>query len=122
MNQISITFPKKTKEKLYQNAQQKEITIAQYIRDLVDIGLRVEEMSAQKKIDGDKPEPLMAELDLFKNLLKKDLVSSYEMLYLVRHILTKMPEKTAGELDAFAEEARIRSRSFVDGLFDQMPR
>lgn len=121
MNQISITFPKKTKEKLHQNAQQKEIAIAQYIRDLVDIGLRVEEMSAQKKTDGDKPDPLIAEFDLFKKLLQKDLVSSYEMLYLIRYILTKMPEKTPGEYHTFLDQAETKAQSFVAGLLDKMP-
>lgn len=121
MKQICITFDDELQEKLRRNAKDKNMKLGQYIRNLVDLGLRVEEMSAQKKTGDDKPDPLISELDLFKNLLQKDLVSSYEMLYLIRHILTKMPEKTPGEHRTFSDQAETKAQSFVAGLLDKMP-
>jgi hypothetical protein len=121
MKQICITFDDELQEKLRRNAKEKNTKLGQYIRNLVDLGLRVEEMSAQKKAEGDKPDPLTEEFALFKKLLQKNLVSSYEMLYLIRHILTKMPEKTPGEHRAFADQAETKAQSFVAGLLDKMP-
>ncbi len=112
MNQISISFDKPTEEKLRNRAKENDMTVAHYVRRLVDIGLRVEEMSSQEKPTTDDS----TELNDLKKLLHKDLISSYEILYLVRYILTKMPEDQTGKHDEILGKVKIKAQSFVEGL------
>lgn len=116
MNQIPVGFDKKTEEKLRRNAKAKEMKLAQYIRTLVDIGLQVEEMSERKESAKESKDSLMSALEFQQKLLQKGLISSYEILYLTRYILAKLPEDKSGEHNQILDSAQTKAKSLVEGL------
>ena len=87
MDRITISFQKETFDKLKENAEKKRILINQYVRNLVDIGFRVEEAASKNNGEIDK-NSVSAKLDNIQNFIKKHLAASYENLYLTCHIVT----------------------------------
>jgi hypothetical protein len=116
MDRITISFQPETYKKLQDNAENKKITINQYVRDLVDIGLRVEE--AASKNEGDK-NSVSDKLDDIKDFIKKHMTASYENLYLTRYIVTKAAEKEQEENSTALQKSKDKSTSFVGGLFEE---
>lgn len=116
MKQIPIGFDKKTEEKLRKNSKERDIKLAQYVRSLVEIGLRVEEMSEQKANKQNAKDELLDELIFHKKLLQKGLVSNYESLYLIRYILAHLPEDKLGEHNQMLDNAQMKAKSLVEGL------
>jgi hypothetical protein len=119
MERLTISFYDEIAQKLNKRAAKKNISVAQYIRDLVNIGLRVEEMSEQKKSENDGNDPLQAELETLKKLQRKGLDSSYESLYIVRHILINLLEEDPKKHVEILDMAKVKSKSFVDGLLGE---
>ena len=113
MSQISISFDPKTEERIRKNAQISDMTVASYVRKLVDIGLRVEEMSAHS--EGGQPDEnsILAEL---KKLACRSLTANFETLYLQRYLLTQLPEEKAGTHNEMLDKAKLKAQSYVDGL------
>lgn len=116
MERITVSFYDEIVQKMTERATKKNISLAQYVRDLVSIGLRVEEMSEQKNSENDGDDSLQRELDALKKLQRKSLDSSYESLYIVRHILINLLEKDPARHTEILDTAKIKSKSFVDGL------
>lgn len=115
MKQIPVAFDKNTEEKLRKNSKKKDMKLAQYIRSLVDVGLRVEEISEQNASSEGKSN-LTNELEFHKKLFHKDLLSGYETLYLTRYILSLLPEEKPGEHNKTLDTAKLKAQSFVEGL------
>ncbi len=116
MKQISIGFDKRTEEKLRKNAKERDLKLAHYVRSLVDIGLRVEEMSEQKSAKKNDEGVLLDELMFHKKLLQKGLLSNYESLYLIRYILAHLPEDKPGEHNQMLDNAQMKAKSLIEGL------
>jgi len=121
MQRISIAFYDEIHAKLTERAKQKNISIAQYVRDLVGIGLRVEAMTEQKDTTNSSDEKLNSEMSAYKKLIRRDLDSSYETLYIVRHILINLLEEDPDKHAEILNTAKVKSRSFVDGLVGDEP-
>src|SRR5689334_15095393 len=119
MKQIPIGFDKKTEEKLRKNAKERDIALAQYVRNLVDIGLRVEEMSAKKEAGQDDKNGLEHELEFQKMLLQKGLSVHFETLYLIRYMLAHLPEEQPGDHNKMLDNAQIKSKSMVEKLLHE---
>lgn len=116
MRQIPVGFDKKTEELLRKNAKEKAITLAQYIRSLVDIGLRVEVMAEQTSGKKQANDGVIEELRLQQKLLQKGLLASYESLYLIRYLLVHLPEEKAGEHHQLLDNAQLKAKSLIEGL------
>ncbi len=52
MPRICITFHQEMLHQLHMKAKHKKITVSQYIRELIEIGLKIEEMAEQKEVNG----------------------------------------------------------------------
>jgi hypothetical protein len=116
MNQIPVRIDKKTEEKLRAQAKEKDMKLSQYIRHLIEIGLRIEEMSKQQEQDKPHQNPILDELQLHKKWFQKNLQSSYETLYLTRYLLTHLPEEKTGDHHQFLDQAQTKAKAFVEGL------
>jgi hypothetical protein len=116
MNQIPVRIDKKTEEKLRTQAKEREMKLSQYIRHLIEIGLKIEEMSKQQEQNKSNHNPILDELQLHKKWFQKSLQSSYETLYLTRYLLAHLPEEKAGEHHQFLEQAQTKAKALVEGL------
>lgn len=117
MNRTSISFPDEIYAKLQKQAKEKKISIAKHIRNLIDIGFRVEEMSSKSTHENDQ-QSIQEQLDSIKDLVKKIMVPGFESLYLTRYIVSNMPEKNTGINEKMLENSRIKAASFVEGLIE----
>lgn len=109
MQQISISFDKKTEDKLRKGAKKSGLSIAHYARRVVEIGLKFEEESEKNTKTG-------ASKNDIKKLLTKDLSATVETLYLVRYLLTLMPESGGRKHQQMLEKAKVTAQAFVEGL------
>src|SRR5690242_7472308 len=120
MEQITVRFYEETYNKLSEFAQKKKMELAPYIRQLVELGLRIEEMSEQKtEGDNNSDNAIENTLHLHQKLLEKDLTSTYEMIYLIRYILASLPEKSAGDHAKILEGAKTKAKAYVEVLLEQ---
>src|SRR5687767_14866146 len=113
MERITISFYEEIYEKITQRAQMKRMRVASYVRQLVELGLRIEEMSEQKQSDNTRPDPVEEALALQQKLLQKEFISSQETLYLVRYILANIPEKNAGDHAKMLEAAKAKAQAVL---------
>ena len=105
MNRISIGFYPETYTKLEKRAKEKRLTLAEYTRQIVELGLRLEEMSAKKEGEESNKDPLEQALNFLKKLAKKEFATAQETLYLTRYILGISPEKNQGDHAKMLEAA-----------------
>lgn len=111
MKSITINFYPEIYENLKKHAEDKKISINQYVRSLVDLGLRIEEMSGQPK------ENLPSNgLDILQKIAEKNLISTQEILYLARYIVTHLPQEQVSHHSEMLSQARVRSEGFVEAL------
>lgn len=118
MDRITIAFYPETFAKLTEGAAKKKTSIAHYVRELVDMGLKIEELSAKK--DNEKPDKNAIEtlLELQQSLLKKEFIANYESLYLTRYILANLPEKTPGDHQKMLDGAKLKAQSLLEILLE----
>ena len=115
MNQISVTFSKKLEGKLRQNAKKKDLSISQYIRELVEIGLQVEEAATKNLTQNSNSETQSSPLDLWENSLTWELESRYLLRFLVEQASLDDKLKAKYILDT----AKTKAEAFVKGLLKQ---
>lgn len=118
MSKITIIFTEDIYQKLNDNAKNKKISTSQYIRNLIDVGLRVEEFS-DKNEKGNDQNIMLEKLDEIHNFIKKGIISGCENLYLTRYSVLNLPGKSEEELDRVIEKAKIKSKAYVEGLSDK---
>lgn len=119
MERISIGFYPEIYTKLEKRADQKKLKLAQYIRQLVELGLRIEEMSEQKEGDKTDQNPIEKALAFQQKLLQKGFLSSHEALYLVRYMLPHLEEKNSGDHAKMLEAAKVKSQSLLEILIEE---
>jgi hypothetical protein len=123
MTRLSISFYIDVSNKLHENAAHKQISIAHYVRDLVDIGLRVEEAAAQKKYGDNNHRSEVDELGDLKKLWENDLSWLLESLYLIRYLIRHLPHseelspEDKNQTDDIISMAKNKAQSYVKGLF-----
>lgn len=120
MERITVTFYEEIYEKIKNRANKKgNISIAQCVRELVELALKFEEM-AEKSDTNPKENDLVSMLSEIKNLLKNDLNWSLETRFLLRFLIEIQPnlsrEKQAEVLLKYKEHAQ----SFVSGLLQEV--
>jgi hypothetical protein len=123
MPRISITFYKDVFNQLQGNATQKQISIAHYVRDLVDIGLRVEEAAAKNAYADGSQKSEIDELGDLKKLWENDLSWLLESLHLIRYLIRHLvhneklsPEENRHHTDGIINKAKDKAQSYVNGL------
>ena len=92
MSRINVTFYDETYEKLEERMQANGgISIAQCIRELVDLGLKVEESARRNAEDEGKNDVISMLIDL-KHQMKDNLIWLLETRLLARYLVENFPE------------------------------
>mgnify|MGYP001197131955 FL=1 len=113
MPRTSLVIPQYIYDKVEENAKTNNLTISQYLRKLIELGLRVEEMSGEKNNSDEPPLLTAEEAQIYKKVLKKGLTINYEMLQLARHIIIALKEDKA---ESILQASKEKAESFVEGL------
>lgn len=113
MKQLCIRFDEKTFETLGKNSENKALKLSEYVRRLVEIGLRVEQASSALSTENDKELNAIDELGeiklLWENLLKWVLETRLLTRVLAGNLLSNDVESSA----ATVEKARMKSEKHV---------
>jgi len=116
MNRMSITFYEEIAEKLEKRKEEKGLSsIAQCVRELVDLGLKIEE-AALKKQESSKSNPEIDEITLLKNLSLKNLAWSAETRLLTRYLVENMPHQTTEKNIEILKKCKEKAEDFVNKL------
>jgi predicted CopG family antitoxin len=117
MKRINVTFFEETYEKLEERMKKNgDKSIANSIRELVDLGLKIEE-AARKNQGNHGAEEDSRELIA---MLKKNLIWSLETMFLARHMVSGMPvNKAAGETNIL-EACKDRASNYVMGMLGEV--
>lgn len=118
MKQLCIRLDQKTYEKTKCRADDKALPIAQYIRRLVELGLRIEEMSEKKGEGNDQNNELFSDLGSSKMLWEKELSWTLEVRFLLRVLIGKLL-LNKDEVDGnIIQQSKIHAEHFVAGLLN----
>ncbi|CAN5419655.1 hypothetical protein BH10PSE19_BH10PSE19_00010 [soil metagenome] len=121
MNRISITFNDESYAKLQIQAEKKKISLAKYVRELVDIGLQVEEAASQNEDNKKLKKNEIDALGELKELWKNNLIWTLESRYLSRYLVENIAGKEEEAIAKVLEKTKEKSRSFVAGLLHEIP-
>jgi hypothetical protein len=119
MERITVSFSGETYEKIAKRADTKQMKVAAYVRQLVELGLRIEEMSEQKSSENQTKDPLEKSLQLLQKLLQKEFTSNQETLYLVRYILTNIAEKNTGDHAKMLDAAKVKAQTILEVILEE---
>ena len=92
MRPISLKLQTSVEQKLRENAQKKDISISEYVRDLIDFGLHFEEANLQEEI----------------------LRSGKETLFLIRSIVGGLLDKDTDTRRQIEQQCETKSREWVE--------
>jgi Arc/MetJ-type ribon-helix-helix transcriptional regulator len=91
MKRPTITFSEEQYEKIEKRMQEKSLkSVSECVRELVDLGLRIEEAAA-KSTEKEEEIDVLSEILELKNLLKSNLVWSLEARLLTRLLVEIQP-------------------------------
>lgn len=116
MKQLCIRLDEKTFDKVRKRADEKALKLSEYIRRLVELGLRIEEMSEKKSTKDNGDNEQFSDLGSSKFLWEKELAWTLEMRFLIRFLADKLlygKDQTDGNL---LQESKIRAENFISGL------
>ena len=118
MTKFSVRFDSDIAEKLKENADMKKITVSLYIRNLVELGLRVEESSASKSEDNDELEDAIKSI---VELQKKTLRASLETLSIAKNSLKSSPVigKENVSTDSILASSTAAAIAYMEALSDK---
>jgi len=117
MERICISLPDEMYNLLFDKAQQKKSTVSHYIRHLMDLGLKVEEMS---ETNTDRNDGSKKELELIIHLLKKVLNADFETRILVRYLTANLDVGKEEDHEQMREKAKLKAESLVEGLMESL--
>ncbi len=119
MKQLCIRLDEKTTNKIQERANEKALSPSEYIRRLVELGLRIEEMSEKKNEGNDQNIEAFSDLGSSKMLWEKELAWTLEVRFILRFLVDKLGfSKT--EIDStLMQESKTRAEHFVAGLLNK---
>ena len=116
MKRPTISFTDAMYEKLEKRAKKNGLkSISECIRELVDLGLRIEE-SAAKNTEKEDDTDLLSQVLELKNLLKNNLIWSLESRLLSRLLVETNSADTQENKIAILEQYKNKAQSYVDEL------
>ncbi len=117
MGQYCISLPEELHEKLKSGAKKQHISLSQYLRKLVEMGMELESLSDEnKKGDGDNTSVFSEEKQrvLWKNLLSWSL----ETRVLTRVLFGKILDAKFSDVDDEINMIKEKAEAKVDGLLE----
>ncbi len=116
MKRPTITFTDEMYEKLEKRMTEKGLkSISECVRELVNLGLRIEE-SAAKNTEKEDDIDLLSQVLELKNLLKNNLIWSLESRLLARLLVETHSADTQENKIAILEQYKNKAQSYVDEL------
>jgi len=116
MPRISATLDTETFNKIKTNSKSKKKTVSEYIRELIEIGLKIEEISTQNEANNGVSKNEFDMDDMIKTILKISLRCGVESLSLIRCLVDGLlPEKSTEYLSI----AKQKSEIYVEGLLKE---
>jgi hypothetical protein len=112
MGRVTISFDKKTEDNLRKNAATKEMGLAEYLRKLIMLGLKIE--AASEKESEEKNEEFSYEE--LKKLWTNSLAWTLENRLLTRLLMKEVSKKSEAELLATVNSLKEKSETFVAGF------
>jgi hypothetical protein len=114
----TVSFYTEVYQRLEERTKQKGLaSVGQSIRELVDLGLRIED-AAKSNDKGAGDELLDAILDL-KNLFKSNLNWSLETRLLTRLLVEKQADPTQENSAEILKKCQERAQQYVQGLLGE---
>lgn len=118
MPRPTISFSDETYKKLQNRMLENGIkTLSDCVRELVDLGLRIEE-SAAKSSENDTEIDLHKELLSLKALLKNNLIWSLESRLLARFLVETNPHNSKENNILILEQYKNKALSHIDELVE----
>jgi len=117
MTRFCISLPDDIHEKLKSNAKEQHISIAHYIRKLIEMGLEIENLTGKNKGDaGDNTSIFSEEKQraLWKNLMSWSL----ESRLLTRVLFGKILEGKYPDVDAEIKSIKDKATAHALGILD----
>ena len=118
MQRISISFFEETYQIISERAEQKKLSIANYIRNLVELGLKVEDMSSENS-SSEEESPIQKDLNILKKLLKKNLIAELESRMLTRYLTLHCSEGSEEDNREALRKAKETSEALVEGMLEE---
>ena len=120
MNRINVTFYDETYEKLEQRMKNKSIkSIAHCIRELVDLGLKIEEAASKNDENQGEDEVMDMLIDL-KKQLKNNLVWSLETRLLSRYLVENISEDDQDKKLAILEKYKKKANQHIEKMLGKV--
>ena len=114
MERINVSFYDETIEKLKTRMKSNNAkSLAQGVRELVDLGFRTEE--AMQKNEGSKDKN---DLEILSELLKKNLLWALESRLLSRYLVENLPGSSKEKQIEILEKYKQSSIDYIQGLCD----
>jgi len=112
----TITFADEIYAKLERRMSEKGLkSISECVRELVELGLRIEE-SAAKNTEKEEDIDLLSQLLELKNLLKNNLIWSLESRLLARLLVENNSADTKENKIAILEQYKNKAQNYVEEL------
>lgn len=119
MKQFCIRLDDKTYEAIMKKSKDKALKPSEYIRRLVDIGLRIESMSEEKLSKNGDNENRFLDLGDSKILWEKELSWTLEMRFLIRLLADKILYGKSQSDENLLHESKVRAENFVSGFLNK---
>lgn len=120
MKRLSITFYDETHDKLETNAKTKHLSLAEYVRQLVETGLKVEALSNESKAEENPMMDLLNTLRAEQQAWAKKIIPTlHESLYLNRFVVANLNEGHQKESQQFLRDAKMKAQGISEALFQQ---
>ncbi|MEO8402829.1 MAG: hypothetical protein ABI597_13740 [Gammaproteobacteria bacterium] len=112
MQRINVSFSENVYKILEDRRQKKDQkSLAEGVRELVDLGLRIEEASEKNNQNQDEDE-----LKKITEMLKKNLIWSMETRLLARFLVEKIPTTDKDKLIEILKKYKEKAHDHVKGL------
>lgn len=120
MNRISITFYEEIMDKLEERKQKKGLSsIAQCVRELVELGLKIEEAASNKNGEEDTINEELQAINELKKLLKNNMNWAMETRLLSRFLVENMPNSDKENNVEVLEKYKEKATAHVSGLLNE---
>lgn len=118
MRRINMTFPDSYFVQLQENAAKKGVSVVQYLRNLVGIGLQVEEATTQQTATSSTKNNALSCLSDTKSLGKNMLPPVLESLYLIRYLVDSLDHQPTKEREDMLNRAKEKAQSLGTALLE----
>lgn len=116
MKRISISFYDDIYKKLDERKKEEGLSsVAQCVRELVDLGLKIESASKENEPKNNESDQLLE----IKSLLKNGLIWSLEARLLARYLVEKQAYKNDEDVKETLEKYKLSSLNYVQGLYNE---